>query len=50
MSLHKNEESVVEITSAGTIETSEEEVDSIKNVTVWNLNDNEENPENEEGE
>ena len=50
MSLHKNEESVVEITSAGTIETSEEEVDSIKNVTVWNLNDNEENPENEEEE
>ena len=29
----------------GTIETSEEEDNTIKNVTVWNLNNNEENPE-----
>ena len=46
MSLHKNKkEDIVEITSAGTIETSEEEDTSIKNVTVWNLNSNEENSE-----
>ena len=50
MSLNKSE-SVVEITSNGTIETSEEETDNtIKNVTVWDLNKKEENPENNEEE
>ncbi len=52
MSLLSNKkEETVEITSAGTIESSEEE-NPVKNVTVWNLNDNHENLEtnNEEDE
>ena len=49
IALNKSD-NVVEITSNGTIETSEEETDStIKNVTVWNLN-KEENSENKEEE
>ena len=48
MSLHKNNEDVVEITSAGTLESSEEETEPVKNVTVWNLNTSEENTENKE--
>ena len=36
---------VVEVTSNGTIETSDNEENTTKNITVWNLNSNEENPE-----
>ena len=41
LTIDKKDDEVVEITSAGTIETSEDD-EKIKNVTVWNLNSTEE--------
>jgi len=41
LTIDKKADEVVEITSAGTIETSEDD-EKIKNVTVWNLNSTEE--------